>query len=203
MVDDHEQTGSPEPKSNAKLMLGLTAAMSFLFGLIMLLIGFQESSVRAATADPPKQVTLTELDRDGAGENRFVELTEFTFSDEMVIEEATGGTWTRAYVPLYRPGAPSKPVAIAELKGGGERGIKGTMQKGSLLGLVSADREKFGATIGKLMRDKHPDMKADDTYFMIDQVPGQSEKGGLPIAFITAGLLITVGGVLTFTAMRR
>lgn len=178
--------------SNRKILLGSLATLGLLFGGILLAMGAQNSGIRSATSEPRKVMTLAELAKNGPGDHQHVELTHIQFGHQFIVEK-NNSFWNRAWVPLFIPGDNRKPVAIAELTEGGEEGIQKSMQKSSLKGIVSAKPETFGATIGQRLRGRYPNMKPDDTFYMIDQVTTPPSAGFVLLLFVAGGILLVFG----------
>ncbi|MDP6044953.1 MAG: hypothetical protein QGG25_05045 [Phycisphaerae bacterium] len=203
MVVTDQQTPAPMSKEKRrKLLLGILAALALMFGAIMLLMGYQKSGVRAATAGEPTPITLAKLVADGPGENLYIELSDFQFGEKYVVEEGAGKVWTRAWAYLFTRGDKRNPVAVVDLSGGGEKGIKASMGKKSLRGLISAKRKPFGATVGRKLRGYYPHLKADLALYHLKQVSNRPGGGAVQAVLIAGYILLALGALLVVMTVR-
>jgi len=151
------------------------------------------------TPDP----TLAELTGNGPGENLYVDLSGFRFGEHYVIEEGAGNVWTGAWVYLFAKGDRRNPVAVAHLFGGGEKGIRASMRRKSIRGLMSAKRKPFGATVGRRLRKSYPHLKADAEMYHIKQIAERPGGGTVQALFIAGVVLSALGVVLMIAAVRK
>jgi hypothetical protein len=82
--------------------LGIFAALvGFPVSLVALVAASQLDSVTESAKPEPQPMRLTDLVKNGPGDNAYVELTEFTFGKPVIVEK--DAQWDAVWIPLLAP----------------------------------------------------------------------------------------------------
>ena len=193
----------PENKTQqSKVLLWMGALLFLLFGVITLAISAQNSGTRDATSQPPQAMTLSELAEKGPGENLYVKLSDLQFGEEFVYNEATGKVWKDTWAFLFAQGDKSKPLAIAQLREGGQKGMMESMKKRTLQGLVSKKPKVFKATVGKKLYEAQG-VEPGNAFYIIKELNQSPSQEGINLAFYIGIFLLGLGVVFIILAVTR
>lgn len=187
--------------SQAKVMWFCGAGLFLLFGVLLLAIGAQKSSVRSKTEGNPQSISLGQLAKNGPGSNKYVELDGFNFGDGYALEKSSGGNWTSVWVPLFVEGR-QKPVAIAQLTEGGQRGIEQQMRKRTLKGLVSSEREQLTGTIHDFLSRSYSNIQRTDKFWMFKCIESRPDAGAVTLFYAIGFTLLVAGAMLAVIGMK-
>jgi hypothetical protein len=185
-----------------KLLLGCSAALAMIFGVLAVGVGYQRSGLRSATAGEPAKMTLAELISNGPDEERYIELRDFRVGRNYAIEEGAGGTWTGALAYIFKKGDRRQPAAIVSYTAGGEKGIKAAMRKKTLRGLVSAKPEPYEKLYGRKLREQYPNVKPGAAFYYIKHLAARPSSGVIQAWFISGFVLLALGSLLAVLAAR-
>lgn len=172
------------------------AGMGWMFGVLLILIGMQNSNRRNATSGEPRRMTLAQFVKQGPGANPYVELTNLRFGEKFWLEQNRNtDTWTKTLSFLFTDNDPIHPVAVAQIDGGGEQAMKEWMSSTTLRGLAEENPRYLRSSTVKELHKMYPKARAEDIKWFIDVANQRPSEGGMKLAY-GSGILLVVAGTI-------
>lgn len=141
----------PRQSWNALAVVGIL--MCLFLGPMLAFMGEVTKEEYEVSQQPPHEVSVADLIKNGPGGNRHVTITEFS-PGGYVVEETQGGVWKEAWVALFPINAPQDEIkVIYSTKGASnEPALSLMMGQPKLTGMCTKTlRASWGATLGPEM----------------------------------------------------
>lgn len=92
-----------QPPRTAGFRLTKLSVFLLIIGGMMIFFGAQEWRLASVASATPQQITCTQLEKNGPGNNAYVTVTKFYNAPNLVYEKASANAteWRRAWVPIF------------------------------------------------------------------------------------------------------
>ncbi|HVS37614.1 MAG TPA: hypothetical protein VMS17_18775 [Gemmataceae bacterium] len=154
-----EQPAVPAGR-NLKVILCCLILLTLLFGTVLAFWGRQEQELQRLASEPPHEIALEALIRDGPGANRHITLTDFRPGG--YVFETESNHWTEAWVALFPVKAPAAPakaiqVVLSSKVVRDEADLQRLLQQGRVTGICSEKpSSSWGTELGPKLEKMNP-----------------------------------------------
>ncbi len=181
-----------------------------------------EDTLRSGAKSLPQQMSVVDLERDGPGNNIYIELADFAAGGTYVYEtKGNSKYWQTVWIPLIARGSeydkrlsalkegdpmPPGPFRVI-LKSGhivDERSLDRELASDSITGMVINDIEEMSGEERRLLEKHYPGVDIDRCWIFQDgRKPKPPGKGKLPGAImIVAGIALAAWIIWSFVQAR-
>ena len=189
-------------------------------GCFLTFLGVQEFRLASGTKAEPQVITCAALERDGPGDNAYVELTGFALADDWVYQENKSGTkWVKVWAPAIAldgeyaakmreafAAHPDGDVPAAEVPVlarvdvivrsddvPDDAALQALGEQDSIRGLIVNRTESLGSEERKFLARSYPQADLDKVWILD---AGRQPKGYAVSGAMTLGGLVLIGGGL-------
>ena len=170
--------------------------LALVSGGVLVFFGWQQRTLFVKCSEAPVKISLAELEKKGAGDNVYYQITDFTMGSDFITEEDRQGNVTRAWVPLYAATAESGPSQVQvvlltkQLSDSSDEAIGRYRQKRkTLTALVVNDVQSLGSREKANLEEHYPSTNFTGALLLEDEREP-------PTAALVYGLLGGGGGLI-------
>lgn len=200
----HWYNESPPPHENnaVTIIVGCCMLMALMAGPLCGGIGVQRQELFDVSRNPPHELTLAALIKNGPGDNRHVTVTNFDPGGLHYEMPQNGSRWSQSWLAIFPANEPATDIqAVLYSKHiGNEAELKQLVQQNRVTGVCSKTlRSSWGATLGPDLV-KHSDGRPLNAAWEIEELrepPTEAELRGYYLAsYVSYGLTLLLAVIV-------